>query len=101
MARHDDHGDEGPLGPLAVASAGLLVLGLALAVLEPRLLPAVLVVAGATVVLDRRRRAGLGLQIDQIDRLREAELALASAGTTAAAARRLADHAMALLGAAA
>jgi PAS domain S-box-containing protein len=101
MARHDDHGDEGPLGPLAVASAGLLVLGLALALLEPRLLPAVLVVAGATVVLDRRRRAGLGLQIDQIDRLREAELALASAGTTSAAARRLADHAMALLGAAA
>jgi PAS domain S-box-containing protein len=102
MARRiEEHEDGGPLGPLAIASAGLVVLGAALAALEPRLLPAVLVVAAATVVLDRRRRAGVGLQIDQIDRLREAELALAGAGTTHAAARQLADHAMALLGAAA
>ena len=102
MARTiEEHGDGGLLSPFVVASGGLVVLAVALLVLEPRLLPAVLVVAGATVVLDRRRRAGLGLQIDQIDRLREAELALASAGTTHAAARQLADHAMALLGAAA
>lgn len=100
-ARQHPRDDEGPLAPFAVAAAGLLVLAAGLALAEPGLLPAVLAVAGATVVMDRRRRAGLGLQVDQIDRLRQAELALATAGTRQAAAGHLADQAIALLGAAA
>ena len=88
------------MAPFTVAAAGLLVLAGALALVEPGLLPAVVVVAFATIGMDRRRRSGLGLQIDQIDRLREAELALAAAGSTEVAARQLADQAIALLGAA-
>jgi PAS domain S-box-containing protein len=45
------------------------------------------------------RRARGGLQIDQMDRLRRAELALAEAASSHDAARELADHAIALLGA--
>ena len=97
--RHDDGEDEGVLGPLAVAGAGLIVLGLTVAFLAPLLIPVVIVVGIAAVVMDRRRRAGLGLQIDQMDQLREAELALATSGSTEAAARQLAHHAIELLGA--
>ena len=45
----------------------------------------------------RARRAGL--QVEQIERLRRAEVALAEAATTEAAASELAEHALALLGA--
>jgi signal transduction histidine kinase len=96
---HDDMTDEGPIGPLAVAGVGLVVLGVAVAFLAPLLVPVVLVISVAAVVMDRRRRAGLGLQIHQIDELREAELALAVAGSTEAAAGQLAENAIALLGA--
>ena len=60
-----------------------------------------LAVAGGIVTLRRRNRrggrAGDGLAVDEIDRLRRAEWALASAATTEAAARELGKHAMALL----
>jgi PAS domain S-box-containing protein len=85
--------------PLLAAGAGLLLLALALAILEPRLLPVVAVTAAATAVMGRRLQRGDGLQIDQIDRLRQAELALAAARSTEDAARELAEHAIALLGA--
>ena len=76
-----DDGDVGTSTPLLLALVGVLVVAL--------------------VVVDRRRRgSGAGLQIDQMDRLREAELALANAVSTEVAARELADHAIALLGAA-
>ena len=100
MPRHDDSTDEGLVGPLAVAGVGLTAVGVFVAVLAPLLLPIVVVVGIATVVLDRRRRAGLGLQIQQIDELRDAELALAVAGSTEAAAGQLAENAIGLLGAA-
>jgi len=63
---------------------------------------ALLVVVGAIgvgVVLWWRQRAptDTGLSVDEIDRLRRAELALASAPSTEAAARELGKHAMALL----
>jgi PAS domain S-box-containing protein len=45
----------------------------------------------------RRGERGDGLAVDEIDRLRRAELALASAATTDAAVRELCKHAMALL----
>ena len=86
-------------GPFAIAAFGCVVLAVALASTEPRLVPVVGLVAIASVVQDRRRRAGGGLQIDQMDRLRGAELALANAGSTEAAARQLAEQAIALLGA--
>src|SRR5687768_234910 len=47
-------------------------------------------------LLSRRDRRA-GLQIEQIERLRRAELALAGAASTEAAASELADHALALL----
>ncbi|MDQ2648351.1 MAG: ATP-binding protein [Actinomycetota bacterium] len=85
---------------LVVASAALVALALSLVVLEPILLPLLGVVAIAGTLVARQLRTGDGgLQIDQIERLREAELALASVGTTKDAARRLADLAIALLGA--
>jgi PAS domain S-box-containing protein len=75
------------------------VLAIALGVLEPRLLPVLAVPAIAAVVMSRRLQSGLGLQIDQMDRLRQAELSLAGAKSTQHAARDLAEHAIALLGA--
>jgi PAS domain-containing protein len=96
---HDESTDEGLIGPFAVAAVGLAAVGAAVAVVAPLLVPVVLVVAIATVVLDRRRRAGLGLQIHQIDELRDAELALAVAGSTEVAAGQLAENAIGLLGA--
>src|SRR4051794_280956 len=72
------------------------------------MLPVALVVAGALVagggvgvaVAARVRRAEPrrdGLALDEIDRLRRAELALAGAASTDAAARELSKHAMVLL----
>lgn len=75
------------------------MLAISLAVIEPRLLPFVAVPAVAAVVMSRRLASGAGLQIDQMERLRQAELALAAAKGTEDAARELADHAIALLGA--
>ncbi|HJR25241.1 MAG TPA: ATP-binding protein [Acidimicrobiales bacterium] len=67
----------------------------------PLLLALIALLVIALVVVDRRRRgSSSGLQIAQIDRLREAELALANAVSTEAAAHQLAEHAIALLGAA-
>jgi PAS domain S-box-containing protein len=97
--RHGDGADEGLFGPLAVAVVGLTVLGIAVAFLVPLMVPVVVMVGVASVVMDRRRRAGLGLQIHQMDQLRDAELALATAGSTEAAARQLAHQAIGLLGA--
>ncbi|MEY2402861.1 MAG: fold, partial [Acidimicrobiaceae bacterium] len=58
---------------------------------------ALLVVGGAATRLLRKPHGGDGLAVDEIDRLRRAELALASAASTEAAARELSKHAMALL----
>jgi PAS domain S-box-containing protein len=85
--------------PLVASAVGLAVLAIALAVIEPRLLPFVALCAVAAVVMSRRVTSGAGLQIDQMERLRQAELALAAAKSTEDAARELADHAIALLGA--
>jgi len=85
--------------PLLASAAGLAVLAIAVGVIEPRLLPVVAVPAVAAVVMSRRVASGAGLQIDQMERLRQAELALAAARSTEDAARELADHAIALLGA--
>ena len=101
MHRTDEaRADLSATGPFALVALSSVVLGLALAVLEPRLIPLVVLIGVAAVVQDRRQRAGIGgLQIDQIDRLREAELALATSVSTETAARELAHHAIALLGA--
>jgi signal transduction histidine kinase len=100
MARASEDGPDEAPGPLLVAVVGLVVVGAALAILQPLLLVPLTAVGIALVVTERRRRSGIGLQIDQIDRLREAELALATTVTTDAAARQLAEHAIALLDAA-
>jgi PAS domain S-box-containing protein len=50
-----------------------------------------------TITLMFRRGQRDGLAVDEIDRLRRAELALAGAASTEAAARELSKHAMALL----
>ncbi len=88
-----------PLDSIAAAVVTLLVLVVALALTLPLLVP----LAGApAVVLGLSLRAGLrdrGLGVDEIERLRQAELALAAAPTPQAAARELAGHAIALLGA--
>jgi PAS domain S-box-containing protein len=84
---------------LVASAAGLGVLAVALVVVEPRLLPVLAIPAIAALVMSRRLRASGGLQIDQMDRLRQAELALAAAKSTQDAAHELAEHAIALLGA--
>ena len=85
--------------PLLTAMGGLVALVVALALVEPRLLPLVALPVAGGALLARDLRAGTGLQVDQMERLRQAELALAGAGSTESAARELAEHAMALLGA--
>jgi PAS domain S-box-containing protein len=85
--------------PLLLAALGLAALAVVVALLDLRLLALVAVPALALAVIHVRARGGAGLQVDQIDRLRQAEVALAAAGTTHAAARELAEHAIALLGA--
>ncbi|HEV3226034.1 MAG TPA: PAS domain-containing protein, partial [Acidimicrobiales bacterium] len=54
-------------------------------------------VAGTAITLTRRSQRSGGLTVDEIDRLRRAELALAGASSTEAAARELGKHAMVLL----
>ena len=56
-----------------------------------------LVFAAGVIVWRRRGGRGDGLAVDEIDRLRRAELALAGAASTEAAARELSKHAMVLL----
>jgi PAS domain S-box-containing protein len=98
--KHEAGGGEAGLQvPFLISAGGFLVLALGLAVIEPRLLPVLAIPAGAALVMSRRLRSGEGLQIDQMDRLRQAELALAAARSPHAAARDLAEHAIALLGA--
>jgi PAS domain S-box-containing protein len=98
---HDTRVDPAAVGPFAAAALGSLVLGVALALVEPRLVPFAVLVGAASVVQDRRQRTGAGLQIDQIERLRQAELTLANAASTEHAAGQLAKQAIALLGASA
>ncbi|MGI8633040.1 MAG: histidine kinase dimerization/phospho-acceptor domain-containing protein, partial [Solirubrobacterales bacterium] len=98
--RKESGGADRPLQtPLLASAAGLAVLALTLSFIEPRLLPFVAVPAVAAVIMERRLQSGAGLQIDQMERLRGAELALAAAKSTEGAARELAEHAIALLGA--
>src|SRR5690349_3126090 len=89
------------VGPFALVGLGCTVLGLAPALTQPKLVPVVVLVGIAAVVQDRRLRSGGGLQIDQMDRLREAELVLSQAASTEHAAGQLAKQAIALLGASA
>jgi two-component system phosphate regulon sensor histidine kinase PhoR len=96
---HEHAANQKPPPALIAALASLAVLAVVLVIIEPILLPLVALAAGASAALASQLRSGAGLQIDQIDRLREAEIALASAGTTHAAAKRLAEQAIALLGA--
>src|SRR3546814_5289435 len=86
---------------LAIGATGLVVIALVLLFVDPRLLPLVAVPAGAGLAVAHSLRNGPARQIDQMERLRQAELALAAASSTEAAASDLADHAIALLGASA
>ncbi len=81
-----------------MAIAGLGLLGLVIALVAPRLLPLVAVPAVAVGFVHLRTRHGAGLQVQQMDRLRQAELALAAAASPRTAAQELAEHAIALLG---
>ena len=92
-------GDRTLQWPLLASAAGLAILAVALVALEPRLLPVLALPAGASLVMSRRLQRRDGVQIDQMGRLRKAELALAAARSTEDAARELAEHAIALLGA--
>jgi PAS domain S-box-containing protein len=88
--------------PIAAAMAfGTLVLLLGTWSVSP---PLTVILAGALVLggscvaaFNRSDRSRGGLAIDEIERLRRAEVALASALSTDAAARELSKHAMALL----
>jgi PAS domain S-box-containing protein len=84
---------------LLVLVAGQAALGATLALTEPGLLVLWALTTVCVALLARHVRSGTGLQGHQIERLRQAEAALASAQSTEAAARELAEHAMALLGA--
>ena len=85
---------------LIAAAVAMVALAVALTVVEPSLLVVLAVPAVAGIVIALRLRGGPGLQIAQMERLRQAELELAGSSSTHAAARNLADHAIALLGAA-
>jgi PAS domain S-box-containing protein len=85
--------------PLLVASVGVAALALLAATVDPRLAALAAVPAVALLVIHLRSRRGAGLGVDQIERLRAAEVALAGAGSTHTAAQELAEHAIALLGA--
>jgi PAS domain S-box-containing protein len=78
---------------------GVVALAVSLALVDVRLLLLLAVTVAASVVVARSLGRGSGLQVHQMERLRQAELALAAAGSTEAAADELAEHAMALLGA--
>ena len=84
---------------LWVALASVTVLTVALAATRPLLAPVALLALTAVGLVARRAAAGVGLQVHQMDRLRQAELALGAARSTEDAAQELAEHAMALLGA--
>lgn len=100
MNRGRPNRDDAAWPPSLIAlAASLGALGAVLAFTAPRLLLLWLVPGLATAALAARVRSGRGLQINQIERLRQAEAALAGAVSTEVAARELAEHAMALLGA--
>jgi PAS domain S-box-containing protein len=100
LDRRDERSEgTGVEGPVLAATAGLAALALALALSNARLLPLVAVPALALAVIHLRARGGAGLQVQQMDRLRQAELALAAASSPHAAAKELAQHTIALLGA--
>ncbi|HEY2813628.1 MAG TPA: ATP-binding protein [Acidimicrobiales bacterium] len=87
--------------PIAVGIGfGTLVLLLGTWALSPLLtagLVVALLFAAACMLLVHRSDRGGGLAVEEIDRLRRAELALASAPNPEAAARELSKHAMVLL----
>ncbi|MCO8128099.1 ATP-binding protein [Acidimicrobiia bacterium EGI L10123] len=82
------------------ATAVLAVVAVVVALVQGAVLTAaVAAVVAALVGLEVRRRGQVTLTAPELDRLREAELALARATDTHEAARELAEHAIALLGA--
>ena len=86
---------------LVPAAAGVLAAAAAVVAAAQGALVASMLVAvvGVLVVVDLRRRSSVSLTGSELDRLREAELALSRATDTHEAARELAEHAIALLGA--
>ncbi|MEY2406562.1 MAG: hypothetical protein QOG39_1478, partial [Acidimicrobiaceae bacterium] len=90
--------------PTALITAALVLLALAVGVASTSLVLSLLAVAAAAgaafVARGELRSAGReqgGMRLDEIDRLRRAELALAAAHSTEIAARELGKHAMKLL----
>ncbi|HSP05383.1 MAG TPA: ATP-binding protein [Acidimicrobiales bacterium] len=82
------------------AAAVLAVVAVVVALVQGAMLTAlVATVVAALVGLEVRRRGQVTLTAPELDRLREAELALSRATDTHEAARELAEHAIALLGA--
>jgi PAS domain S-box-containing protein len=82
------------------AAAVLAVVAVVVALVQGALLTALVAAAVAALVgLEVRRRGQVTLTAPELDRLREAELALSRATDTHEAARELAEHAIALLGA--
>ena len=82
------------------AAAVLAVVAVVVALVQGALLTAlVAAVVAALVGFEVRRRGQVTLTAPELDRLREAELALSRATDTHEAARELAEHAIALLGA--
>lgn len=86
---------------LVPAAAGVLAAAAAVVAAAQGALVASMLVAvvGVLVVVDLRRRSSVSLTGSELDRLREAELALSRATDTHEAAHELAEHAIALLGA--
>jgi PAS domain S-box-containing protein len=82
------------------AAAVLAVVAVVVALVQGALITALVATAVAALVgLEVRRRGQVTLTAPELDRLREAELALSRATDTHEAARELAEHAIALLGA--
>ncbi|MFP5322967.1 MAG: ATP-binding protein [Acidimicrobiia bacterium] len=82
------------------ATAVLAGIGAVVALVQGSVLAAALAAgAGALAGVELRRRGRVSLTGSELDRLRLAELALASAATTQEAAQELAGHAIELLGA--
>ena len=82
-------------GALLIGSTAVVALG-ALLWAQLLLVPLAVAVVIAVVML---RESTTGLKVEEIDRLRQAEVELAAAPTTEDAARQLAEHALELLGA--
>lgn len=93
--------DPHPRGALVQGAAAVLAAATAAVAVAQGSLVAAALAAGVTVlvVVDVRRRGHVTLTGSELDRLREAELALSRATDTHEAARELAEHAIALLGA--